>query len=141
MKELSQLHNEVGQKATWTKEELRAKIDEKIEQAKLTRPKIGDVRIYDFFSFNIAKIPHPCVIFRIEDDRVWGIVTSTNESGYHNISKVEDSRCLADGWWTNTIICQSKEDALKGWLGIFDSPAEVKRIVKLLNVYYKNILK
>jgi hypothetical protein len=141
-KYLKQLVNEVRIKEVWPVEELTRKIDSKIEWAEKEehQRKVEEVEINDFFSYSVAKVPHPCVIFAMDEHCVWGIITSTNSSGCHNISPIEGSRLLGKGWWTNTIICTTKDAALKHWLGIFDNPPEIRRAVKLLEEYYKKLL-
>lgn len=140
---LREIRNEIRAKGTWSKQELEAKIEGKMERAlrEEQKPIVECVQLYDFVRINLHGISHPCVIFREEGECVWGILTSGNPDGCHNIGKIEGSRLLKDGWWTNTIICETKQEALKNWMGVFDSLQDVKRAVKLLKEYYKNILK
>lgn len=139
---LKQLCNEVKVKGTWDKGELERMILRKLEAAKAVedRQKVKTIEIYDFFSYKIMEIPHPCVIFKIEGEKAWGIVASTAEGAVHNVDKIINSRHLERGWWTNTVVCSPVEKCLKHWLGIFDNPEEVKRAVGLLNEYYKKLL-
>lgn len=140
---LKQLQNEVRIKGTWSKEELGEMIFKKLEQARNVeeKQKMKSVELYDFFSYKIMEVPHPCVIFKIEEEKAWGIITSTNEGAIHNVEKIQNSRHLENGWWTNTIVCHPLNSCLKHWLGIFDNPEEVKRVVGILNEYYKKLLK
>ena len=144
VKFLKQLAGEMKVKGSWSLEEVQKKIEAKIVWAEKEEGRIKDVedlRINDFFSYNIQKVPHPCVIFAMDESCVWGIITSTNEEGCHNVAPIEGSRMLRDGWWTNTIICAPKEQAMNSWLGIFDNPKDVKKAVTVLKEYYKKLLK
>lgn len=142
-KYLKQLANEIRVKGSWTKDELINKIEKKAEWAEKEEGngRVEELEINDFFAYNICAVPHPCVIFAMDEATVWGIITSSNGEGCHNIAEIEGSRLLKGGWWTNTIIRQTREMAVKHWLGIFDNPPDVKRAVKLLNEYYKKLLK
>lgn len=141
-KYLKQLANEVKVRGAWPLDELEKRIAAKIEWAEKEEKesRVVDVEINDFFSYNIAQVPHPCVIFAMNEECVWGIITSSNPIGCHNVSAIEGSRLLGNGWWTNTIICSPKELAIKHWLGIFDNPSDVRRAVGLLGEYYKKLL-
>lgn len=140
---LKEMKNEIRAKGTWSKHELEDKIDGKMDRAirEEQKPIVECVQLYDFVRVSLHGISHPCVIFRMDETCVWGILSSGNSDGCHNIGKIEESRLLKDGWWTNTVICETKQEALKNWMGIFDNPNDVKRAVKLLKEYYKNILK
>lgn len=141
---LKQLVNELNMRQSWPKEEVVDRVKGKLDIAREENEKkmVKEIKLYDFFSFKLLEISHPCVIFRIDTDCVWGIITSSNSDGaHHNVAPIEGSRLLSGGWWTTTIVSQTHEDVLSHWLGIFDNPADVKKAVKLLKERYSKILK
>lgn len=81
-KYLKQLYTEIGQRGSWSNEEIRGRVMSKIEKAgkeeEENKRVVDKVEIYDFFAVKLHGIPHPCVIFARDEGCVWGMVD------YHN---------------------------------------------------------
>jgi len=99
-------------------------------------PAVGDV-----VSFNIQGSLHPCIIFKIdkEKDKYFGICLSSTD-GVYCVKKVENSRLFHASYFTNLITIQSREHIMKNWRGLFDSPSELKEVIKILKKAYNKLL-
>jgi hypothetical protein len=104
--------------------------------------KVEEVRVGDVISYHIARSPHPCLIFKIdeEEDICYAAVMSTKHDKPHSVYPIEKSRIFKGSCISNTIIAVNKEQAIDSWLCIFDSPEELKECVKKLKLLYKKVL-
>jgi len=108
-----------------------------ITVGKVYKPKV--IKRYDLLYVVNGSVPHPCVVFKIRDNNVYCLgITSTESKNV--IKDIKYSRFFEKHYFYNIITTISLSEAMKGFVGVFDSKKEVDETVKLLKEYYSKIL-
>ena len=97
------------------------------------------IKRYDLLYAHAGAIPHPCVVIRIRDNNVY-CLPITSQPGKQNIKSIERSRFFEKNYFYNNIIVLSTEEAMKSFVGVFDSKKEVDEAVRNMKEFYSKIL-
>ncbi len=109
-----------------------------INIGKVYRPK--ELARYDIITSMVCGSAHPCMIYKIDDIYVYGVCFSSSEAA-HNIYEFKKSRIFSNSYMTNTLVRQTKEEALAHFVGIFDNRIEADLAFTKLKNFYKDVFK
>jgi len=143
-KDLTGLYGCFTDKTTYNQQEIQDRIKkwvDKNQNIKSPMNKPTSIEVGDVILFHIASMFHPCVVFKkTVDKKCYGLVISSKDHDHHFLTKIENSRLYIKSYFTITVISVTEQQALDNFVGIFDSPKELKQAVKLLKTKYKDIL-
>ena len=133
----------IFEKTQYNREEIIAIIKRWVDKNKNIKSNVNipdTIEFGDVILFSIANRNHPCVVFKKENNICHALVLSTKQYEHHFIAKIEQSRLFTISNFTSTIISLPEDQAKRNFIGIFDSPQELKKAVKLVKTKYKRIL-
>lgn len=106
-----------------------------INMGKVYKPET--LQKYDIITSFVCGTAHPCIVYRVDDKYVYAICMSTTEAP-HNIHKFEQSR-MFKCWLTNSVIRNTKEQALTKFVGLFDNITEADVAFEKVKLLYKDL--
>ena len=83
----------------------------------------------DIISNNVGAKKRPCVVIKVFTDVIYAIPLSSNEDEL-NLCKSK-SRFWGDGWFSCGIIAMTKTYAMDNFLGVYDNPKLLNKVIKL----------
>lgn len=99
-----------------------------------------EVKKYDIITAMICGSPHPCVVYKVDEEKCYSISLTTTEAN-HNIHKIAHSRFYEGAYFTNTIVPLDITTALERFVGVFDNKKEADVAFAKVASFYKNIFK
>ncbi len=122
----------VGQKNTWEKQELKEMVQKYLANAEQLFPKKPqDIRVGDVTTVYLHKIPHPAVVFKVQSEQAYCIMMSHSGDKPYVVAPVEGSR-FWNGFYTTTVVNVPIEEAIKGWLGVYEHPKKLGKVAKMV---------